>query len=118
MGAGAPHGCEERADDAGVDVDEEHVDVHEVVGIAKGEDDLGEVEDDREHEVSDCDPEKGAEAVEIRVSWRNSARSDMFGAHSVMELAYSRWSLWSMRMRRGPFYLLQLCRDVVGTAQT
>ena len=90
MGAGAPHSREERADDTDVDVDKEHVDDLEVVGVAEGEDDLCEVENDREHEVGDRDPEERAEAVEIRVSWRNRARSDIFNTHSVMELAYFR----------------------------
>ena len=61
-----PDGCEERADDASVRVDEVDVSAHNEVGVVEGEGELRDVEEDRESKVARCDPEERTQAGDVR----------------------------------------------------
>ena len=63
--APAPDRREERADDAGVRVDEVDVPAHDEVRVVEGECELRDVEEDRESKVARCDPEERTQAGDV-----------------------------------------------------
>ena len=64
--AGGPDGREEDAEDGDVAVDDDHVGSLDIVAVVEDEDELRDVEDDREHEVGEGDPEERPEARPVR----------------------------------------------------
>ncbi len=62
----AAHGGKEHADDLDEAVQHDHVRRAQDVRLAEGEDDDGDVEEDREDEVEDRDPEQSLQASCVR----------------------------------------------------